>query len=142
VAPFDVRLPKGALPDEAIDTVVQPDISVVCDESRLDERGCVGGPDWIIEVLSPASSAHDQIRKRNLYERAGVRHYWLVHPRDHILTRYRLTATGYGKPQLQETVGTTEIDLSPLLNIDWTWVFPDTTRGGGEGSGTHGEGGT
>jgi Uma2 family endonuclease len=90
----------------------------------------VGAPDWIIEVLSPASSAHDQIRKRDLYERAGVRHYWLVHPLDHIVTRYRLTDEGYGKPALQETVGATRIDLPPLLVIEWAGVFPGADRGG------------
>ena len=66
--------------DTAVDTVVQPDIAVFCDRSRLDDRGARGAPDWVIEVLSPATASHDQRLKRDLYERHGVTEYWLVHP--------------------------------------------------------------
>ena len=80
IAPFDVRLPRANEADEDIDTVVQPDISVICDKSKLDERGCRGAPDWIVEVLSSGTASHDQIVKRALYERVGVREYWLIDP--------------------------------------------------------------
>ncbi len=72
IAPFDVRLPKGDEADEQVDTVVQPDLSVVCDPDKLDERGCRGAPDWVVEVLSPATASHDHKLKRAVYERAGV----------------------------------------------------------------------
>ncbi|MCE2994867.1 MAG: Uma2 family endonuclease [Cyclobacteriaceae bacterium] len=75
VAPFDVRLPESAQKhaDKDITTVVQPDICVVCDPSKIDERGCLGAPDWIIEVLSPRTSAKDLSIKFEVYEEAGVR---------------------------------------------------------------------
>ncbi|WP_365305251.1 Uma2 family endonuclease [uncultured Thiodictyon sp.] len=73
VAPFDVRLPKADEADERVDTVVQPDIAVICDPGKLDDAGCRGAPDWIVEVLSPCTAAKDQREKRDAYERVGVR---------------------------------------------------------------------
>ena len=122
IAPFDVRLPKAAEPDDEIDTVVQPDISVICDQSKLDERGCRGAPDWIVEVLSPGTAGHDQIVKRALYERVGVREFWLIHPVDNVLTIYLLKNGAYGKPVVQELVGTTSATVLPGVNIDWALV--------------------
>ncbi len=90
VAPFDVRLPDSPeASDKEILTVVQPDIVVICDESKLDERGCNGAPDLIIEILSPATAARDMKIKRDLFERHGVREYWLVHPTDKTFMVYR-----------------------------------------------------
>lgn len=86
MAPFDVRLPRSNEADEQIDTVAQPDLAVICDPSKLDERGYRGAPDWIIEVLSPATAAKDQIQKRILYERVDVKEYWTVHPTDKVIT--------------------------------------------------------
>jgi len=120
VAPFDVCLPRGEETDDQIDTVVQPDLAVICDPTRLDDRGCRGAPDWIIEILSPASAAHDQIRKRALYERHGVREYWILHPLDRVLTIYRLGADGsYGRPDVVELTGTTLVATLPGLAIQW-----------------------
>ena len=75
-APFDVRLNAA----EEDDTVVQPDLSVVCDKSKLDDRGCVGAPDLVIEILSPSTLARDRVVKLNKYLQAGVREYWIVDP--------------------------------------------------------------
>ena len=122
IAPFDVRLPRDNEADDDVDTVVQPDISVICDPAKLDERGCRGAPDWIIEVLSPSTSGHDQIVKRALYERVGVREYWLVHPVDNVVTIYVLAAGGYGKSTIQECSGTTTSTTLPSVTIDWTLV--------------------
>jgi len=120
VAPFDVRLPRGEETDDQVDTVVQPDLAVICDPARLDDRGCRGAPDWIIEILSPASAAHDQIRKRALYERHGVREYWILHPLDRVLTIYRLGADGvYGRPDVVELTGITPVATLPGLVIQW-----------------------
>jgi Uma2 family endonuclease len=80
VAPVDVRLPKQNEADELIYAVVQPDVLVDCDSNKLDRRGVRGAPDWVVEVLSPATAGHDQIKKLQLYERHGVREYWLIHP--------------------------------------------------------------
>lgn len=99
VAPFDVRLPGKGTTDHEIDTVVQPDITLVCDPDKLkDNHGCDGAPDWVIEVLSPGTAVHDQRTKRALFERHGVAEYWLVHPGDRSVTVYRLENNAYGKP--------------------------------------------
>lgn len=111
LAPFDVRLPRGGEADDDVETVVQPDIVVFCDRSRLDERGARGAPDWIIEVLSPGTASHDQLLKRDLYERHGVAEYWLVHPGDRLITVYRLLDGAYGKPHVQEFAG----NLGPAI---------------------------
>lgn len=119
-APFDVRLPKADEADDWVDTVVQPDIAVFCDRTRLDDKGARGAPDWVIEILSPSTAAKDQIRKRALYERHGVREYWLIHPVDRLLTRYRLDDQGrYGAPELLELTGRTEVAALPGVGIDW-----------------------
>jgi Uma2 family endonuclease len=122
VAPFDVRLPQGNEADDDIDTVVQPDISVICDRTRLDDRGCRGAPDWVIEVLSPSSASHDQILKRALYERHGVREYWLIHPVDQIVTVYRLVDGAYGRPDIYELKETLACGILPEVVIDWARV--------------------
>src|SRR5215217_1614082 len=80
LAPFDVRLPKKNqnTSDGKIYTVVQPDLCIICDESKLDDRGCLGAPDLIVEILSPGNSRKEMDNKFELYEECGVREYWLV----------------------------------------------------------------
>ncbi|SDW09796.1 Uma2 family endonuclease [Thiocapsa roseopersicina] len=125
VAPFDVRLPKNDEADARVETVVQPDVAVICDSHKLDAKGCRGAPDWIVEILSSSSAVHDQVRKRALYERHGVREYWLLHPIDRVLTIYRLGADGaYGKPDVQGLEGQTPVGVIDGLEICW----PDTSR--------------
>ena len=85
-APFGVRLNAA----EGDDNVVEPDIVVVCDKSKLDDMGCVGAPDMIVEILSPSTSAYDKWVKFNKYLRAGVREYWIVDPADHTVNAYVL----------------------------------------------------
>jgi Uma2 family endonuclease len=90
-APFDVLLPATPGQEEDdVDTVVQPDVSVICDRAKITERGCRGAPDWVIEILSPYTAAKDMRVKRDLYERHGVREYWIVDDNDrcvHVLLR-------------------------------------------------------
>ncbi len=120
IAPVDVRLPEPNNADASIDTVVQPDVFVVCDPGKLKRRGILGAPDWIVEVLSPSTAGRDQILKRQLYEHHGVREYWLVHPTDRVLTVYRLDSNGeYGKPELYELIGETAVGLLPECVIQW-----------------------
>lgn len=119
IAPLDVRLPKHNEADKDIDTVVQPDVLVVCDSSKLDRRGVRGAPDWVVEVLSPSTASHDQILKRKIYERHGVREYWLIHPVDRVLTVYRLVNAEYGKPELFELHGETRVGILPEIVIQW-----------------------
>ncbi len=78
-APFDVRLNA----DDEDDIVVQPDILVVCEKSKLSEKGCKGAPDLVIEIMSPSTARHNRITKLNKYRDAGVREYWLVDSTDH-----------------------------------------------------------
>ena len=80
-APFDVRLPvKNKKKDDEITTVVQPDICVICDETKIDSRGCCGAPDLMVEILSPGNSKKEIRLKHELYEEAGVKEYWIVNP--------------------------------------------------------------
>jgi len=82
ITPFDVRLinKRKSTADNQIISVVQPDISVISDKSKLDDRGCVGAPDWIIEILSPGNHKKDIKDKFDLYQENGVREYWIVYP--------------------------------------------------------------
>ncbi|WP_018933100.1 Uma2 family endonuclease [Gracilibacillus lacisalsi] len=79
-APFDVRLFVDNKNDDDINNVVQPDLSIVCDQEKLDDKGCNGSPDMIIEILSPSSVKLDRWKKYHLYEKAGIKEYWLVDP--------------------------------------------------------------
>jgi len=87
-APFDVRLFYEE--DESDDTVVQPDVVVVCDPKKLGEEGCRGAPDMVVEILSPSNTAIEMQRKLNLYMEAEVREYWVVDPMNKHITIYRL----------------------------------------------------
>ncbi len=78
IAPFDVRFPKKSSADKKVFTVVQPDLCVICDLEKLDKRGCLGAPDLVVEILSPGNSAREKRDKFNVYEKGGVREYWMV----------------------------------------------------------------
>jgi Uma2 family endonuclease len=125
VAPFDVRLPKSTERDDQIDTVVQPDVLIVCDLQKLDARGMRGAPDWIAEVLSPGTASHDKIVKLRVYERAGVREVWLVDPIERTLTIHRLEAGRYGRATLLELKGQTPLTAVPGVTIDWDQVLDE-----------------
>jgi Uma2 family endonuclease len=122
-APFDVRLPRADEADEQVDTVVQPDILVVCDLGKLDDRGMRGAPEWLAEILSPSTACHDQIIKLPVYERSGVREVWLVHPTRRTGSIYRLEAGRYGSPLVLELTGRTAISALPGVSIDWDRVW-------------------
>jgi len=130
IAPVDVLLPASDEADERCTTVVQPDILVVCDPAKLTERNVRGAPDWIIEVLSPATARHDHLTKRALYERAGVREYWLVHPVDRIVTVYTLKDGQYGGPEIAEMAGERSPAIFPEITIHWQPILdklPDSS---------------
>lgn len=123
IAPFDVRLPKAGEADDRIDTVVQPDVLIVRDLDKLDERGMRGAPDWIAEVRSPATAGHDQLVKLPIYERAGVPEVWFVHPIDRTLTAYRLEGLRYGIPVVLPLKGRTPVGAVSGMSIDWDRVL-------------------
>ena len=90
VAPFDVILKNDN--EESINSksVVQPDISVICDKNKLTDSGCTGSPDMIIEIVSPSNSSHDYITKLNLYQKYKIKEYWIIDPRVKKIYVYKL----------------------------------------------------
>ncbi|MDX2133616.1 MAG: Uma2 family endonuclease [Saprospiraceae bacterium] len=117
-APFDVRLfdqKKSSKQNKDIYTIVQPDLCVVCDLNKLDDQGCLGAPDWIIEIASPATRHKDQKVKLALYEENGVREYWIVFPEINSVAVYELQTDG--RYQLQSLYN--ETDVVPV------GIFPD-----------------
>lgn len=82
IAPFDVRLLRKSKDNKDIITVLQPDVCVVCNPSKLDFRGCIGAPDIVVEVLSPGNNAKEMKNKYEVYESAGVKEYWVVSPQN------------------------------------------------------------
>jgi len=97
-APIDVRLPS----DSGLnDTVVQPDLSIICDPHKIDAQGCIGAPDVVFEILSPSTAVRDLQIKLSLYESHGVKEYWIIQPNDEIVQLYRLDTNGrYAKAQI------------------------------------------
>lgn len=123
-APFDVRLPEGEEKDEDIRNVVQPDIVVVCDQSKLDERGCKGAPDLIIEIVSPSSAKQDLKDKFYLYERVGVKEYWIVQPVNNTMMVFKLKENGeYGKPGMYTEEDRIKAGIFDGLEIDLKEIF-------------------
>jgi len=124
-APFDVRFPKhGETADNKIDTVVQPDICVICDLSKLDERGCCGAPDMIVEILSPSTLKKDVTEKFALYEESGVKEYWIVHPRDKSINVFILQEDGkYDAGTLYESEGKVPVHIFDDYLIDMNDIF-------------------
>ena len=124
-APFDVRFPKqGETADDKIDTVVQPDICVICDLSKLDERGCCGAPDLIVEILSPSTFKKDVTEKYALYEESGVKEYWIVHPNDKAVTVFLLQENGkYGTETTYEWKGKIPVKIFDNYSIDLNDIF-------------------
>ncbi len=123
-APFDVRPLAGTdTPDDEVDTVVQPDLLVVCDERKLEERGVAGAPDLVVEILSPHTARKDLSVKFNLYERAGVREYWVVYPLDKVIHAYRLEDGRYGEPQIAKPGNILELTWLDGFRLDIGAVF-------------------
>jgi len=127
-APFDVRLPdsKQRKDNQEIITVVQPDICVVCDRTKIDSLGCLGAPNWIIEILSRHTSQKDLREKFEIYEEAGVNEYWVVHPQEQTILVYILEQGKY-KGILKPYVRTDKVSpvTLPELTIVLEDVFPD-----------------
>jgi Uma2 family endonuclease len=125
-APFDVRLPKRNEKEQDIENIVQPDLSVVCDPGKLDEKGCLGPPDLIIEIISPSTSRKDRMEKFFLYEQVGVKEYWLVSPDDKIVEIFILGTDGkYSRPEIYNETHTIQLKIKALkdIKIDLNSVF-------------------
>jgi len=127
-APFDVRFPKNTdnTADDKIFTVVQPDICVVCDPAKLDERGCLGAPDMVVEILSLSSQKYDLNEKFNIYEAGGVKEYWVVSPKEKGINVFILQDDGkYDAGSVYE--GNTQVPVQTLcgLSISTEALFKD-----------------
>lgn len=118
VAPFDVRLPEIDEDDSEIKTVVQPDIVVICDPKKIDDKGCRGVPDFVIEIISPSTASKDCIQKMELYERHGVAEYWIMDPfTNKVFVRVLDNSGKFGIPRIFETKDTIEATVLPGLTI-------------------------
>jgi Uma2 family endonuclease len=126
-APFDVRLKnfKKSTSDKEITTVFQPDICVICDKEKLDDRGCIGAPDLIIEILSPGNSKKEMDVKFDLYEENGVKEYWIVEPYQKSILIYTLQNDKYIglKPIAEE--GLVNSPLFPEMSFNVEEIFRD-----------------
>lgn len=125
-APFDVRLfEKEDDEPENVDTVVQPDIMVVCDEAKLDDRGLKGAPEMVIEILSPSTQRYDRLTKFELYQRAGVREYWIVDPANRSVQVFFLDNAAF---HLHEVYGPKDVAKVNVLDgcfVEMCKVFPE-----------------
>jgi Uma2 family endonuclease len=127
LAPFDVRLSQNKQQsDNYIETVVQPDIIIVCDSSKIDDRGCNGAPELVIEILSPSTSKYDLSEKRYLYERHAVGEIWFVHPLDKMIMIFYLQENGkYGSPDVYGEEDTVVLKSVDGVEVDLRDVFTD-----------------
>lgn len=126
-APFDVRLTRfSELKNQDVTTVVQPDLCVICDPAKLDNRGCIGAPDLIIEILSPGNSRTEMRDKFDLYQEAGVLEYWVVNPTERMILVWKLNEQGFyiGLPPIIEG-DILKTPIIPTLEVIVTDVFMD-----------------
>lgn len=123
-APFDVRLLRSTgNGDDQIQTVVQPDLCVVCDPAKIDRRGCLGAPDWIIEIVSPGTANHDIHTKFDLYAENGVKEYWIVLPGERAVLAYALEGETYQERGNFYEPGRIPSHTLPELPLEWADVF-------------------
>lgn len=124
IAPFDVCLPdqKTEKQDE-VTTVVQPDLVVICDPNKINQKGCFGTPDLIVEVISPSTASQDYIRKMELYEKHGVKEYWIVQPTDEIVMVFKLMSGSFGKPDIYDKQSKIKVSMIDNLEVNLENVF-------------------
>ena len=124
-APFDIRFPDFfEQKDSEISTVVQPDLVVICDKKKLDDKGCMGAPDLVVEILSPSTMSKDLHQKFSLYEKHAVKEYWVISPNDRILFKYRLSADGkYLEPEIYKEKEMLVSDIFKNCKINLAKLF-------------------
>lgn len=127
-APFHVvlDLEEKSKNDEDRENIFEPDITIVCDKSKLDDAGCKGTPDMIIEIISPSTARRDKMLKFNKYELAGVKEYWIVEPQEKLVSVFTLQKNDrYGRPDLYSDEGQVKVAIFDDLVIDLRMVFSD-----------------
>lgn len=124
-APFDVRLPvKNRKKDNQITTVLQPDLCVVCDDNKIDARGCNGAPDLVVEILSPGNAIKDAELKFELYEKAGVKEFWVIHPTEETVLIFVLGDDGrFGGGHLYAGYKKIQSKILPGFETDLSEIF-------------------
>jgi Uma2 family endonuclease len=126
-APFDVRLydkRKSAKANKDVYTVVQPDICIICDLDKLDDKGCLGAPDLVVEILSPGNSSKEMRTKKLLYEENGIQEYWIIDPEHENAFQFHLTGDGvYSPASIYVNDDTFNSVIFPILTIDLNEVF-------------------
>jgi len=118
-APFDVILKNDDEDVTNSKNIVQPDISVICDKSKLTDKGCTGSPDMIVEIVSPFNPRNDYIKKLSLYEEFKVKEYWIVNPMEKNILVYTLTHDGYGAPKMYTFNDKIKVNIYDNLEIDF-----------------------
>lgn len=125
-SPFDLRISNKDEKDEDTTNVYQPDLTVVCDKSKLNGTGYFGVPELVIEILSPATARNDKLFKFNMYEKAGVKEYWIVEPDTELISVFTLQDNNrYGRPEIYTSEDNIEVSIFKDLVIDLSQVFKD-----------------
>ncbi len=132
-APFDVRLydrKKSIVANQDIYSVVQPDLCIICDKIKIDIKGCLGSPDWIIEILSAGNSKKDMQIKYELYQESGVKEYWLVYPYEKAVHQFVLNeeTEKYQLLNMYSGEDTAVPQLFPDCQIDLREVFENESE--------------
>jgi len=128
-APFDVRFEENIGSAEGeIETVVQPDIVVICDDKKIDKRGCMGAPDLVVEILSPSTAYKDETEKLKLYEKHGVKEYWIVNPEANYIMIYHLIDNKYGKPDYLMDDDIIESSVLKGFSVSCREIFADRSK--------------
>ncbi len=124
-APFCVRLPQDYEKNEKeVKNIVEPDISIICNKCKIDDKGCNGAPDMIIEIISPSSIKKDRFVKFNLYEKAGIREYWIVEPDQKLVSVFLLQKNErFSRPEMYTDEDSITVSIFPDLIINLSAVF-------------------
>jgi len=125
VAPFDVRFPRktDGNSNKKIYTVLQPDICVICDLSKLDKGGCIGAPDIVVEILSPGNNQKELRNKYEVYEEHGVKEYWIISPQDETFLKYTLVESKYQPSKLMTIGDIITTNILPGFELSLKTVF-------------------
>lgn len=124
VAPFDLRLPEAEEKEDDVTNVYQPDLLVICDKSKLKGTGYYGVPSLVIEILSPSTLKNDRLLKFNVYEKVGVKEYWIVEPDTKLVSVFILQDNHrYGRTELYTETDNVEVSIFPDLKIELSSVF-------------------
>jgi len=128
-APFDVRFEENnESSEEEIETVVQPDIVVICDDKKLNKKGCLGAPDLVVEILSPSTAYKDETEKLKLYEKHGVKEYWIVNPEANYMMIYHRVDNKYGKPDYLMDDDIIESSVLKGFSVNCREIFADKLK--------------